>query len=715
MTAVLKKELKGYYTSLFTYVYYGLFFLMLGVLFVRDCLNSYNTGFGYYVLSSAFVVVLVIAPLYTMRLLAQEKKNRTDQLLFTAPVSKMSVIAGKFLAAAIVLFVPIVLSIGYPIYIAGCGEMSVRFLAGSYLAVSLVVLVLLAFGMFVSALTSNTVLAVIVTYAVYLIVILGRIVENFVPVEWIYQLFRRFSVYNIYYAMVSGIVRSGDVLYLLFLTILFFVLTWFVEEKQRLGNRRWIAGIGVSVIVFGIVTMIGMQTTKIFDLTAEQLLTFSDETKQLAADIKKETDIYYLGDRSRANATYQELMAQYHKLNSKIRVHYVNAQSDSEFRNKYLADVSDISETSMVVVCGEKYVYLDANRYITTLQTSQYSYKSTLEVENQLTSAICYVNSEESKKIYYLTGHGETQLATGFSNMLRMNDYQLEELDIASKLNSVEATIPEDCKALLIEAPESDLSEDEITALEEYMDDGGKIFVSIDPLNEDLEHFDGFLKKYGFQLQQGVVIEGSPDNYVYDTAYYLQPKIESHAITKELEKDSLPVLTMTSKGIYKEGSANGYQCTDLLVTTAKAFSKVADFDDVTIKGTDDVGGPFSVASISEKKDGGKMLLLTSNIFFQDEVDTESSGGNRRFFLSAINYLTGNEDSGIMIPGKTVGDQVALYPNETQTFVRIFTIVLIPVLLLLIGIVVVICYRKNVIVHMHRKNQKKDEQDETVES
>ena len=115
-----------------------------------------------------------------------------------------------------------------------------------------------------------------------------------------------------------------------------------------------------------------------------------------------------------------------------------------------------------------------------------------------------------------------------------------------------------------------------------------------------------------------------------------------------------------------------------------------------------------MASLSEKKDGGKMLLLTSNIFFQDEVDTESSGGNRRFFLSAINYLTGNEDFGIMIPGKTVGDQVALYPNETQTFVRIFTIVLMPVLLLLIGIVVVICYRKNVIVHMHRKNQKKDE-------
>ena len=103
MTAVLKKELKGYYTSLFTYVYYGLFFLMLGVLFVRDCLNSYNTGFGYYVLSSAFVVVLVIAPLYTMRLLAQEKKNRTDQHLFTAHVSKMRERTAKVLTRVIVM------------------------------------------------------------------------------------------------------------------------------------------------------------------------------------------------------------------------------------------------------------------------------------------------------------------------------------------------------------------------------------------------------------------------------------------------------------------------------------------------------------------------------------------------------------------------------------------------------------------------------------
>ena len=109
MGAILKKELKGYYTSISTYVYYGLFFLVLGVYFVRDCLTSYSTEFGYYVLSKAFAAVLLMVPLFTMHLLSQEKKNRTDQLLFTVPVSTLEVLSGKFVAPMIVLLVPIVL------------------------------------------------------------------------------------------------------------------------------------------------------------------------------------------------------------------------------------------------------------------------------------------------------------------------------------------------------------------------------------------------------------------------------------------------------------------------------------------------------------------------------------------------------------------------------------------------------------------------------
>lgn len=715
MYSIWKKELKGYYTSLSTYVYYAMYFLILGVYFVKSCLGSYSTEFGYYALSKAFAAVLLMAPLFTMHLLAQEKKNRTEQLLLTAPVSTFEVLFGKFLATAIVLVVPFVLSVGYPIYVAQCGKMSIRFLLGAYLATILVCMVVLAIGMLVSSLTSNMVLAVILAYGVYLVVFLGKIVENFVPSDGLYQMLHSLSVYNIYYAMVSGIVRSGDVLYLCILTVFFLAVSWLVVEYKRLGLTRFLVRLAVWVVVCAGLTGISLSTSKVFDCTAEQLLTFSKDTKKVVSDITTDTDIYYLGERSRVNATYQELLAQYAQMNDKVHIHYKNVQSDQEFRNKYLANVSSVSETSMVVVGADKYVYLNAEDYVSTIQTSTYSYKSTLELENQLTSAIHYVNSEDSHKVYYVTGHGESVLDTAFSNMLRMNDYELKELNLQEKLNSIEATIPDGCEALIIDAPQTDYSDDEIAALQQYMNDGGRIFVAIDPLNEDLEKFDAFMEDYGLQLQTGVLVEGTENNYVYDTAYYLMPEIQFHTITKNLEENHLSVLTMTSKGIKKNGQANGYTCTDLLTTSAKAFAKVSDFENVTTKGEEDVSGSFSVATLSEKEQEGKILLLTSDIFFNDEVDADCAGGNRQFFLSAINYLSGNNETGIMISGKEVGDQVALYPNTTQNFVKAIAIVVVPLLMLVIGMIVVVGYRKNVIIRLQNKRKQKHEGNETVSS
>ena len=350
---------------------------------------------------------------------------------------------------------------------------------------------------------------------------------------------------------------------------------------------------------------------------------------------------------------------------------------------------------------------------MSTIQTSTYSYKNTLELENQLTSAIYYVNSEDSRKIYYVTGHGESTLDTAFSNMLRMNNYELKELNLQEKLNSVEATIPESCTALVIDAPQTDYSEDEIDALKEYMNDGGRIFVAIDPLNEDLTRFDAFMGEYGLQLQTGVLVEGTENNYVYDTAYYLMPEIQSHTITKKLEDNHLSVLTMTSKGIKKNGNANGYTCTDLLTTSAKAFAKASDFDNLTTKGEDDVSGSYSVATLSEKENAGKIVLLTSDIFFNDEVDADCAGGNRQFFLSAINYLADNEDAGIMIPGKEVGDQVALYPNRSQNLIKVIAIVILPLLMLVVGILAVIIYRKNIVVKLKNKRKQKHEEQESI--
>lgn len=709
MIAVFKKELKMYFTSFFAYFYYAVFFLVLGVFFVYNCLTTYSTQFGYYVLSRGFLVIAAVIPFCTMRLFAQERRSKTDQLLFTAPVSTFSVLLGKYLATVIFVLLPVLLCSVYPVLISRQGEMSVRFLLATYIAIVFVTLVLLSIGMFISSLTSNIILAAVFLYGVYAVILLGRVIESVVNSEGLYNVIHNISVYNKYFDIVSGIVRSGDIIYLFLLAMGFFLLTWMNLERRRVGNKMM--AIRMFSLVFGVVLVSGaaFHFTKVYDLTAEHLLTLSEDTKEIVKNIDKQTDIYYMGEQSRANATYQELFNEYRRLNHNIKIHYKNVNKDSAFREKYLANISRVAETSILVVCGEKCIYLNSDDYVSTVWTSQYSSTSLLEIENQLTSAIYYTNSEETNKICAITGHGEAGLTSAFSNLLLLNDYELDELNLSESIASLGKTFSDECRAVIINAPQVDYSEEEIEALEEYLEAGGKLFVAIDPLNEDVKHLFSFLEEYGLKLAQGVVIEAETENYAYDTAYYLIPKVQDTEITQPLLESNMRVFTMTSKGIVKDGEMGGYTCTDLLTTSGKAFSKIDGFDNVTAKGENDIGGPFSLASLSENPNEGSVFLLTSNIFFNEEVDTDSAGANRKFFLAVMNYLTGN-DTGIMIDGKEVGNQVALYPNTLQGMLKILTVVVIPVVIVVIGIAVIVVRYKN-IRFKSLKLEKKDVQDE----
>ncbi|MDE6626395.1 MAG: Gldg family protein [Lachnospiraceae bacterium] len=701
MCAILKKELKMYYSSLFAYLYYGMFFLITAVFFVVNCLGTYSTHFGYYVMRYSFFVVVAVIPFCTMRLLAQERRSRTDQLLFTAPVSSFSVLAGKYLATAVYVLLPVALSVIYPVAISSCGEMSIRFVAGSYIGGCLLVLALLSVGMFISSLTTNVVLAAVFSYAVYGIILLERMIEAVLADhDMLYTFFHEISPYNKYFDMVSGIIRSGDVIFMLLIVICFFVLTWVSIESRRQDWRR-IAAYAVAAIVLTVLLGTAfLRNTRVYDFTAEQLLTLSDETKERVSSISKPTDIYYMGARSRANATYRELMRAYMDLNENIEVHYVQLE-DPVFRAQYLPDIWSVQEASMLVVCGERSIYLNSEDYIITTQTSSYSYQSILNIEEQLTRAILYTNSEVADKICVISGHGEESLNSDFTNLMRLNNYELKELNLSEQAAKLEQTFSDDYRAVLINSPQVDFSEEELDSLRSYLEAGGKLSVILDPLNEELDRLYAFLKEYGLEVQTGIVIESEQGRYLYDTPNYIIPQMEDNKYTADIVNKHLDVLTMTSKGILKGGSANGYVCTDILTTSASSFSKVTDFDNLTTKAEGDINGPFSVASCASNPEEGSLLLITSNILFNQEADAESSGANRRFFVEILQKLTGTQST-VWIEGKDVGSQTAFYPNTVQGMIKVVTIIVIPVCILLIGVVVLVLRQKNIGILLLKK-------------
>lgn len=694
MFAVFKKELKAYFTSFFAYLYYGIFFLVVGLLFVVNCLSTYSTQFGYYVLGPAFLVVAAMIPFCTMRLFAQERKTRTDQLIFTAPVSVFSILVGKYLATVLFVLLPVLVSGIYPLFVSAHGEMSIRFLMGAYLAVILTSFVFLSVGMFISAVSSNMVISAVASYAVYAVIFLGRVIENVVSAEGIKEWIHNISVYNKYNDMVSGIVRSGDVIYLFLLAVVFFILTYLILEGRFKRNKIFFAKAGIVTVCFLLFSTLSLHYTKVWDFTAERLLSFSDETKEIVDCVEKPTEIYYIGEKSRANATYVEFFNAYSRMNQNISVQYINVDYNAAFKEQYLSSIAKINEASILVVCGEKYIYLDSADFISTIWTSDYSYKSMLEIENQLSSAIHYTNSETSNEVRVISGHGEEVLNSKFRNTLMVNNYVLKDLNLSEAMLSFKETFSEECKAVLINAPQTDYSEEEIEVLKQYLSEGGRLFVSLDPLNESLVRLYAFLKEYGFDIQNGIVVEADKTHYVYDTPYYLLPDMKESDLTDSLLKDKLYVLAMTSKGIKTDGEKNGYKVTELLTTSANAYSKVENFDKLSTKSENDIMGPFSVAAFSENTDKGAIMLLTSNVFFNEEVATNSAGANQKFFLNVMNTLSGNETE-IRIEGKDISSQAALYPNTLQTFLKILAIIIIPAVILILGSLILIMRYKNI--------------------
>lgn len=154
MIAVLKHELSNYFHSLTTYVFGGILLLFVGIGAMFYNIQQAVANFEF-VLSFVSLVFVVIVPILTMRVIAEERKQRTDQLLYSLPISTSQVVVGKFLALLIVYLIPLCIISLYPLIFAQFGDLYLLTSYGSILAFFLLGAALIAIGVFISSLTEN--------------------------------------------------------------------------------------------------------------------------------------------------------------------------------------------------------------------------------------------------------------------------------------------------------------------------------------------------------------------------------------------------------------------------------------------------------------------------------------------------------------------------------------------------------------------------------
>ena len=233
MIAICKRELRSYFNSMIGYVYVAAVAFFIGLYFMAN-----NLYYGYpkfsYALLNVMSVFMFAVPILTMKSMAEERKNRTDQLLLTAPVSLTGVVLGKYAALVVVMAIPVAVSCLCPLIIAANGQASLLSDYASIFAFFLVGCVYVAIGMFISALTESQIIAAVGTFAILLILNLWDDLMSFLPSALSGVLsafsfrgtFQNFALYNVF--------DLGGVVLYLSISALFVFLT-----IQTLQKRRW--------------------------------------------------------------------------------------------------------------------------------------------------------------------------------------------------------------------------------------------------------------------------------------------------------------------------------------------------------------------------------------------------------------------------------------------------------------------------------------------
>lgn len=154
MIAVLKHELRNYFHSFTAYVFGAFLLAIVGIGAMLYNLQAAVSNFEY-VLSFGTIIFVVIVPILTMRVIAEERKQKTDQLLYSLPISTVKVILGKYLALLVIYLIPLAIISIYPLIFAQFGDVYLPTSYGSLVAIFIMGAALVALGVFISSLTDN--------------------------------------------------------------------------------------------------------------------------------------------------------------------------------------------------------------------------------------------------------------------------------------------------------------------------------------------------------------------------------------------------------------------------------------------------------------------------------------------------------------------------------------------------------------------------------
>lgn len=234
MSAVFKRELASYFKTPTGYIFMAVFMALSGLIFNFTTFMMSSSDTGSYFMFLLFVFIIVI-PILTMKLLSEERKSRTEQILLTSPVSIGGIITAKYLAAYVMFFITFALSeiIHFSFLSVYAEELNCAKIFGNFIGICLVGGAFIAIGLFLSSLTESQVVAAITTTGAIILLVCMSFAANSVANDFLRLSLKWISILSRFSPFAYGIFDIPSVLYYISLSVIFVFLTVRVYEKRR--------------------------------------------------------------------------------------------------------------------------------------------------------------------------------------------------------------------------------------------------------------------------------------------------------------------------------------------------------------------------------------------------------------------------------------------------------------------------------------------------
>ncbi len=470
------------------------------------------------------------------------------------------------------------------------------------------------------------------------------------------------------------------------------------SKNLRIGGYSVVSVIIVLVVIVLINVVVNALPAKLrlFDVSQNMLYSFSDQTKKIVSAADRDITIYQLAKSGYEEDTLISMLDRYAALSSRITLKLIDPDDYPTFAETY--GISSVKDNSLIVESDLRFRYIPYNdifvtEYITNEEDGSYYAMASLNGEEEITSAIHYVLTDEVPVAYQLSGHGEAELPESYVKALEQENMSVETLSLLSV-----AEIPENCDILIINAPQSEISDKEAEMITDYLAGGGRMMLVTFPYTDENEKIKEIMASYNVTQETGIVVEGDINHYISTASpAYIIPIIESSEITDPLNENHYFTFTALAGALKTKKANEGETITKLLTSSEESF--VSMNVETYEKQEGDIEGPFSVAVLVEQtdltyeNDQDTMIVWVSSSSMTDEKMNEVvSGGNLDFFLNAMSYMSGESNS-IAIHSKSLMTRRLMVPSGHATA---WTIVLewaLPVLILAAGVAVYMWRRK----------------------